>query len=96
MNENWRSDSVLRGIPSNSQIFGRLLRVSGVNGIKYSSKHTNKKCIAIFTETFENSSCSIKIIGSTPDELLVQSLNLDSYKQAGMTAKEIIQIKHSH
>ncbi len=93
MELNWRRESVLHGVPCNGQIFGRLLSMSGINGVKYQSKHTNKDCIAVFTKTFNNSTCSLKIAGDLPNEILVRQINSKNYKLVSMTAREINEVK---
>lgn len=56
LNPNWRLSIVRFGIPSNSQSFGNLIKLAGVEAIKYRSKYSNGYCLAIFPENLTQGS----------------------------------------
>jgi len=60
---NWKHEPNLLGIPSTSQIFGRLVKGAGIEAILYRSTKKAKKglCLAIFPENFEYSDSSIEL-----------------------------------
>ena len=49
-------------VPANSQIFGQLACSSGIEGIVYPSKMSNrKKCLAVYPKNFRDSCSHVKI-----------------------------------
>ena len=66
LDKNWRNHPVNLEVPSNSQIFGHLLLISGIEGVLYPSKLTGKDCIALFPQNFENGNSFIKLDGEAP------------------------------
>ena len=54
-------------VPANSQVFGHLLYISGIEGVVYPSKLTGKDCLAIFPHNFDKGSSFIQIDGETPN-----------------------------
>jgi hypothetical protein len=50
LDPNWRDSVVRFDIPSNSQLFGELVKKSKIEAIVYESKYSNEKCLAIFPE----------------------------------------------
>jgi hypothetical protein len=66
LNKNWRDFPVNLEVPSNSQIFGHLLLISGIDGVVYPSKFTGKDCVALFPQNFEGGTSFIKLDGDAP------------------------------
>lgn len=66
LDKNWRDNPTNLEIPANSQIFGQLLFLSGIEGVLYPSKFTGKKCLALFPQNFEGGSSFIRLDGSPP------------------------------
>ncbi len=66
LEENWRQWPVQYDIPSNSQIFGRLLVAAGFEGILYPSTKGTKKCLAIFLENFNGSESFLELMDASP------------------------------
>ena len=67
MESHWRYNPTIFDIPSNSQIFGQMVRASGISGILYYSKHTKKKCLAIFPSNLKNSASFIELLDKPPN-----------------------------
>ena len=44
----WRNMPIDFDVPSNSQIFGQMVRAAGISGLLYYSSITQKECLAIF------------------------------------------------
>lgn len=67
LHPNWRSTPVQFGIPSNSQIFGRLAAAAGIHGILYpSSRKVEGRCLALFTQNWTESGSFIEIVDTPP------------------------------
>lgn len=79
----WRNLPAQVDIPANSQIFGQLVYLSGVEGILYPSKMSSeKKCLAVFPMNFANSSSVIKIQDKElPNVLKNVALTSETYTQ---------------
>ncbi len=56
LEKNWRSMPTQFDIPSNSQIFGKIARDAGIQGILYPSQKTKKSNMAIFVENIGDES----------------------------------------
>lgn len=52
----WRAMPMQFDVPASCQIFGQLVAKAAIEGILYPSRLTGMKCLAIFTEDFENDS----------------------------------------
>ena len=68
MESHWRYKPMIFDIPSNSQIFGQMVRASGISGILYYSKNTKKECLAIFPSNLQGSSSFIKLLDKPPND----------------------------
>jgi len=66
LDSNWRDWPENLDVPSNSQVFGHLLYIVGLEGVLYPSKLTGKDCLAIFPHNFEKGSSYIEIVGDVP------------------------------
>lgn len=76
----WRNKPMDFDVPSNSQIFGQMVRNSGISGVLYCSSITQKECLAIFPTNFKNSSSFIELIDKPPNKKIprkVDSSNFD-------------------
>lgn len=72
-----------RDIPSNSQIFGQIVRSAKIEGILYPSKMSNGKqklCIAIFPENFDDSNSFVEIEDDVPESVTNKRLDQYSYR----------------
>ena len=64
--ENWQAKTAQFDLPSNSQVFGKLLVDSGFEGVLYRSSKTNKKCLAVFTRQLAGSDTVIALHDDRP------------------------------
>jgi len=78
---NWRGAPTQVNLPASCQVFGKLVRDAGVEGILYnSSKVRNGKCLAIFPENLEGSSSSITLADDPPETIHRTILDKDTWK----------------
>jgi len=68
LGNDWRNYPVQYQIPANPQVFGRLIKDAGYEGIVYPSTKGKGKCIAIFPENFEGSDSYMEIADTPPKE----------------------------
>ncbi len=87
MNKNWIRHTKDFDLPSNSQIFGQLVRSSGISGIVYRSCYTGRDCLAIFPSNFKNSSSFIQIQGKPPHSQTPKKIDKSNFD---LFEKEII------
>ena len=76
----WRLSPSNFDIPSNSQIFGYLAYVSGIEGVVYPSKLSGKSCLAIYSRNFKNTGSYIEFDDAPPLETIPRrfdALNFD-------------------
>jgi len=81
LDPNWRSYPVQYEIPSNPQVFGRLLRDAGLEGVLFPSTKGKAKCLAIFTENLDSTSSFVELKDAAPAGVLhtrLDSTSLDS------------------
>jgi hypothetical protein len=68
LHPNWRTLPVHFSLPSNSQIFGRLLHAAGFHGVSFpSSKCPGSRCIALFPDNWRGSATEIHVTGPVPE-----------------------------
>ena len=56
---NWREWPMQFDVPVASQIFGQLVKDAGIEGILYPSKFSNKNCLVIFPQNFDDTNDSL-------------------------------------
>jgi hypothetical protein len=55
------------GLPSNSQIFGRMISGAGIHGILYPSlRNSPQKCLALFPQNWASSSSVVEVMDGSP------------------------------
>jgi len=81
MSSGWRNYPVQYEIPANSQVFGRLLRDAGFEGVIYPSSKGSGKCIAIFTENLEGSDSFIELVDRAPATVKHKKLDSSNWKE---------------
>ena len=75
---NWRNYPAQFGIPSNSQVFGRLLNSFGFEGILYPSSKGKGKCIAVFTQNLIGSDSHIELMDKAPPTVAHTKIDADN------------------
>ena len=78
--DNWREFPVQYETPANSQVFGRVLRNAGVEGVLYPSAKGRKKCLAIFTENLDGSESFIELADQAPPGVPHTRLDSDNWE----------------
>lgn len=72
---NWRDMPVQYGLPSNSQVFARFLRLAGFEGVVYSSTKGEGDCVAIFMDQLDASDTVIELSDHSPAEVEITRLD---------------------
>lgn len=75
----WRQYPMFIDIPANSQIFGQIAYLAGIEAILYPSKMSEKKCLAVFPKNFAQSPSYIEIDNEVPDEIKCRRLDAHTY-----------------
>ena len=76
-------------VPSNSQIFGRLVYDAGIEGILYPSALTGKDCLAVFPRNFANTSSFIVLDDPPPIEKVPTRIDATNWRLSELTFEEI-------
>lgn len=63
---NWRAWPMQFDVPASTQIFGRLVKDAGIEGILYPSKYNGRNCIAMFPQSFQNTSSFVELSDKPP------------------------------
>lgn len=80
LDKRWKHHPTQLEIPANSQVFGRLLRDSGFQGVLYpSTKATGKNCIALFTENISGSDSFVELMDTPPAGVKCTKLCSDNW-----------------
>lgn len=79
--DGWREHPVQFNLPSNPQIFGKMLLDAGFEGILYPSTKGKGKCLALFLNNFEESSSYISLMDDPPNQDVITTLNSSTYKK---------------
>jgi hypothetical protein len=85
----WRDKPVNFDIPANSQIFGYLVFLAGIDGIIYPSKLTKKDCLAIFPKNFENGESFVELTDEPPNEKVPRRIDASNWKISEATSDEL-------
>lgn len=65
----WRKAPMQFDVPATPQIFGQLVNEAGIEGILFNSKFSEKECLAIFPQNFDESSGSfVELDDAAPKE----------------------------
>ena len=82
LDPSWRHYPVQYEIPSNSQIFGRLLKEAGFEAILYpSAKNKSGECVAVFLENMESSESYIELVDKAPNQTKYTRLDSNNWKK---------------
>lgn len=75
LDPNWRVLPQVVDVPANSQLFGQLVRSAGIGGILYPSKFTDKKCLVLYPQNFENTSSYIELDDECPENVSLKRID---------------------
>ncbi len=79
---NWREWPMQFDVPFASQIFGQLVMNAGIEGILYRSKFSNKDCLAIFPQNFDDTSNSlVQLDDPAPKETKVLKWDAKTWRE---------------
>ena len=81
LNPDWRAYPIQFDIPANPQIFGQIVKSAGIEGILYPSKHTGKKCLAIFIENFSSSDSFVSLDDEPPPGAVIRKVDATNWNQ---------------
>jgi RES domain-containing protein len=77
----WKFEPIHFDIPAPSQIFGRLIMDSGIDGILFPSKHTGKSCLAVFPKNLGTSPSWVELEEShLPHKTVIKRLDSKTWK----------------
>jgi len=80
--DDWRKLPAQFDIPSNTQVFGKILADSGFEGVLYPSAKENKfKCLALFPQNFKNTESYIQLSGNIAQDVELRSLSRHTWEQ---------------
>ena len=71
----WRELGMQLGIPSNSQVFGRIAFEAGYDGIVFKSTRGNGRCLCVFLENLTHSETLLKLPDPAPSPETVTELS---------------------
>ncbi|MHB8474573.1 MAG: RES family NAD+ phosphorylase [Gammaproteobacteria bacterium] len=64
----WNTLPIHFDLPSNSQIFGRMLAAAGFHGVLYpSARETGGQCLALFPQNWRGSTSMLEVCDASPD-----------------------------
>ena len=73
--QNWRELGMQLGIPSNSQVFGRLAFEAGYDGIVFQSARNGKRCACVFLENLTHSETNLSLADPAPSDDTIATLD---------------------
>lgn len=78
--KNWRAFPMQFDVPANSQIFGHLVYLAGIEGIRYPSKRTGKDCLVAFPRNFSRTGSYIELDDAAPDGVSLKRVDGDNWQ----------------
>lgn len=81
--DDWRLYPTQFGIPSNSQVFGRILKNAGFEAIVYPSTRDAEPCAAIFVENLDRSDSFVELTDTAPTANEHNRLDANNWRQLG-------------
>ena len=76
----WRELPQVVDVPANCQLFGQLVRSAGIGGILYPSKFTDKKCLVLYPQNFENTSSYIELDDEGPENVSLKRIDKSNWR----------------
>lgn len=81
LSPDWREWPMVFDVPFSSQIFGQLVSEAGIEGILYASKFTNKDCLAVFPQNFDESTDSfVELDDEAPPGIKIRRMDANVWK----------------
>ncbi len=80
LSQHWRLWPMQLNIPAPSQIFGRIVMDAGIEGIAYTSVLTQKPCLVIYPQNFENSSSFIELDDPVPADTVQKRIDRSTFR----------------
>jgi len=87
--ENWRKEPAQFDIPANSQIFGQLAYLAGMDGVVYTSVKTGKNCLAIYPSNFDGRNSVLTLDDEPPELWTPRAISSENFFVSGMASDEI-------
>lgn len=81
MLQNWRNWPTLYDVPAAGQVFGGIALDAGIEGILYESVLTGKECLAVFPQSFLNSSSYIELDDPAPNGDVPTRIDANTFAQ---------------
>lgn len=75
----WRNWPMVFDVPSTCQVFGGLVMNAGIEGILYNSAITQRECLAIFPQSFLNSSSFLELDDALPSEEVQRRIDSSNF-----------------
>lgn len=88
---NWRVLPSRFAVPANSQIFGHLVYMSGIEGIIYPSKLTSEPCIAIYPKNFGATDSFVQLDDEPPHPRTPRRIDSTNWRICEQNIREIIE-----
>lgn len=76
----WREWPMGYDVPASPQIFGRIVLDAGIEGVLYDSALTDKPCLAIYPQNFQDSSSFIELDDPCPPEVVNKRIDSTTFK----------------
>lgn len=79
----WNYYPLIHDIPANSQLFGRMLKDAGFEGVLYpSAKKSKHKNLALFVQNFETSSAHVELQDKSPRSVKIKKLDSTNWDKS--------------
>lgn len=80
MATSWQHFPIMYDMPSNSQIFARILILAGFEGILYRSSKSKNNCVAVLLDNFDDSESHINLSDPAPTQVKHTKLDKNNWK----------------
>lgn len=77
----WRAAPTQVNLPSNSQVFGKLVYESGIEGIIYESVRGDGSCLTVFPENFAQSESMVRLQDEMPGSVTPIELTKETWHE---------------
>ena len=87
--DNWRKEPAQFDIPANSQIFGQLTYLAGIDGVVYPSTKTGMNCLAIYPSNFDGRNSFLSLDDEPPEVWTPRIISSENFPLTEMTSEEV-------